>query len=171
MPARWLGPLVALALPAAAAAHSAPEQASQALFERLLLDDSRTSAAVKGLLRSDAGFVTPQPTFADLTGDGRRDAVVTVHNAGAAGAVAVYVFSADGTRGGRLRTIYRRQSLYRARTRLAGGTLTVSAPDYARGDDLCCPAARIDRYYAWNSGSRLLRHRGTRTVRLPGQLR
>ena len=62
----------------------------------MLLKDADTTSGVKRLLRTDAGFVSPTPVFADLTGDGKSDAVVTVENGGAAGAVAVYVLSADG---------------------------------------------------------------------------
>jgi hypothetical protein len=168
MPARWLGALAALALPATAAAQSPPEQAPQALFESLVLADARTTDAIATLLRTDAGHISPRPTFADLSGDAREDAVVTVHNAGAAGNVALYVLSADGTRSGRLRVVFRTQSLYRARPRVARGVLTISQPDYAAGDDLCCPAARIDRDYTWDDGRKRLVHRATRKISLIG---
>src|SRR3954454_1006987 len=129
MRARWLPCLAAaLALPAAPAAQSAPpaQTQAQALFEDLIVKDARTTAGVRQLLQSDAGFVGAQPAFADLTGDGRMDAVVAVRMPGAAGTVAVYVFSTDGTRADRVRAVFRSQALYRATTRVAGGTLTVS---------------------------------------------
>jgi hypothetical protein len=166
MPARWLGALAALALPAAAAAQSPPPMTPQALFEGIILADTHTTAPVANLLRGDAAHITSRPTFADLTGDDREDAVVSVHSGGAAGVVAVYVLSADGTRSGRLRVVFHSQSLYRARARVAGAVLTVAQPDYARGDDLCCPAARIDRDYAWDEGRHRLRHRATRAIKL-----
>jgi hypothetical protein len=50
MTARWLAPLVALALPGAAAAQAPPEQTPQALFEDLVMKDTRTTATVRALL-------------------------------------------------------------------------------------------------------------------------
>jgi hypothetical protein len=160
MPARWLAPLLALALPAAAAAQTPPEQTPQALFEDLLVKDARATPTVRALLRSDAGFVGAQPAFADLTGDGRMDAVVTVRMPGAAGTVAVFVLSTHGTSAGRLRAVFRSQALYRATTRIAGSTLTVAQPRWARGDELCCPAARRERDYVWSERAHALRRAG-----------
>ena len=54
----------------------------------------------------------PRRVFADLTGDGKSDAVVTVENGGAAGAVAAYVLTAEGSDSGALRVAFRNQSLY-----------------------------------------------------------
>ena len=119
MPARWLGFLAALALPTATAAAQAPQPSPQALFEATILADPRTTDAIAAMLRSDAAHVTSRPTFADLTGDRREDAVVTVVSGGAAGAVAVYTLSSDGTKSGRLRVVFRTQSLFRARTKVA----------------------------------------------------
>jgi hypothetical protein len=168
MPARWLAPLLALALPGAAAAQAPPEkppaeQSPQALFESLVVEDTRTTATVRALLQSDAAFVGA-PSFADLTGDRRMDAVVAVRVPGAAGTVAVYAFSSDGTEGDQLRAIFRSQALYRASTRIAGPTLTVRQPRWARGDDLCCPAARTERDYAWAARTRTLRRTGDERV-------
>jgi hypothetical protein len=170
MPARWLGALTALALPAAtataAAAQSPPPMTPQVLFEGIILADPNTTRPVADMLRTDAGHITSRPTFADLTGDRREDAVVSVHSGGAAGVIAIYVLSADGTKSGRLRVVFRTQSLYRGRSRVAGDVLTVAEPDYARGDDLCCPAARTDRDYTWEENRRRLRHRATRAIEL-----
>ena len=101
----------------------------------------------------------PQPTFADLTGDRRMDAVVQVRVPGAAGTVGVYAFSTDGTSNGRLRAILRTQALYRATARVAPGTVTVVVPHYSSGDDLCCPSARTERTYAWDARTHRLRRR------------
>jgi hypothetical protein len=159
MRARWLPCLVALALPAAAAAQAPPDQTPQALFEDLIVKDARTTAGVRQLLQSDAGFVGARPAFADVTGDGRMDAVVQVRIPGAAGTVAVYVFSTDGTRADRLRAVFRSQALYRATASVAGAALTVSEPRWSRGDGVCCPSARTDRRYAWDARSHTLRRR------------
>lgn len=158
MPARWLAPLAALALPTAAAAQTAPpEQGPQALFEAAIVGDAATTPAIRTLLQTDAAFVAP--SFADITGDGRMDAIAQVRIPGAAGTVAVYVLSTDGTSAGRLRTVFRSQALYRATVAVAPGTLVVSVPRYAAGDDVCCAADRERRTYAWDAKARRLRRR------------
>jgi hypothetical protein len=160
MRARWLLPLAALALPAAAGAQTTPPaQTQQALFADLIVKDPRTTADVRGVLTSGAGFVAAQPQFADLTGDGRMDAVVQARVPGAAGTVGVYAFSTDGTSDGRLRAIFRSQALYRATVSVAPGTLLVTVPDYREGDEVCCPAARSERRYGWDARAHRLRRR------------
>jgi hypothetical protein len=165
MAARWLLALVALALPAPAAAQTSPpdqappDQTPQALFSALIVKDPRTTADIRGLLSAGAGFVAPRPQFADLTGDGKMDAVVQVRVPGAAGTVAVYAFSTDGTSDGGLRAIFRSQALYRATSEVAPGTLLVTLPDYATGDEVCCPAAQTQRRYVWDAKARKLRRR------------
>ena len=150
MPARWLAPLIALALPAVAAAQtSPPAQTPQALFEQAIVDDAGTTPTIRTLLQTDAGFVAPM--FADLTGDARVDAIVQARMPGAAGTVAVYALSTDGTSDGHLRTVFRSQALYRATVAVASGALVVTVPRWHSGDDVCCPAARERRTYAWNA--------------------
>src|SRR3954462_13472821 len=156
MPGRWLAPLVALAalvaplLPAVAAGQtSPPEQTPQQLFEQAIVQDKRTTSQIRTLLQTDAGFVAP--SFADLTGDAKMDAIAHVRMPGAAGTVAVYALSTDGTSDGRLRVVFRSQALYRATVAVTAGPVAVSVPRYASGDDVCCPAARERRTYAWNA--------------------
>jgi hypothetical protein len=165
MRAWWLPAAVALALPAAAAAQVSPPgqappgQTPQTLFTSLIVNDPRTSADVRGLLTSGAAFVGARPQFADLTGDGRMDAVAQVRIPGAAGSIAVYAFSTDGTTDGRLRAILRSQALYRATVAVAPGTLLITVPRYRSGDDVCCPAARSERRYGWDAKKKRLRRR------------
>jgi hypothetical protein len=103
MPIRALGALlcVGLVFGARAVAQETPAQSPQALFRDVLLKDADTTSGVKRLLRTNAGFVSPTPLFSDLTGDGKSDAVVTVENGGAAGAVAAYVLAAEAWMGAR----------------------------------------------------------------------
>ena len=89
--------------------------------------------------------------FSDLTGDGKSDAVVTVENGGAAGAVAAYVLTAEGSDSGALRVAFRNQSLYQGHVRTSGPTVTVIDPIYARGDDVCCARHATERDYAWDA--------------------
>ena len=166
MRARWLLAALALTLPAAAAAQAAPpeqttppQQTPRALFTGLIVNDPRTGADVRGLLTSGAAFVGSPPQFADLTGDGRMDAVVQVRIPGAAGTVAVYAFSTDGTSDGRLRAVLRSQALYRVTVAVAPGTLLITVPEYRAGDDVCCPAERSERRYAWDARANRMRRR------------
>lgn len=134
---------------------------SQQLFRKMLLDDAKTTSGIKRILR-DGGFVAPEIEFGDVTGDARSDAVVLVDSAGAAGAIALYVFSTHGKAAdSALRAVYRSQSLYRASAQISAGTLLVQKPRYAEGDDLCCPAKVVERVYAWNAAAKTLKLRST----------
>lgn len=157
-----LSVLAALALATAVAllttgGSSAAPSKSQALFKKTLLADPATTASIKDLLSARGGIVAPEITFADLTGDGRSDAVVMVDTGGVAGAVALYVFSTDGAaEDSDLRAVYRSQRLYRASAEVSAGTLVVTTPRYVEGDDVCCPAKVVNRVYAWSPGNKTL---------------
>jgi hypothetical protein len=84
---------------------------------------------------------------------------------GAAGAVAGYVLTADGSRAGRLRVVFGSQTEYRLRLRLEGATLTLAVPAWREGDDLCCPSRLRERDYVWSAGVRRFVRRAVRTVR------
>ena len=118
--------------------HRAPRSSSATSCSRT----PSTTSGVKRLLRTNAGFVSPTPVFADLTGDGKSDAVVTVENGGAAGAVAAYVLTAEGSDSGALRVAFRSQSLYRGRVRMSGPTVTVVLPDLRARRRRLLPAPR-----------------------------
>jgi len=88
--------------------------------------------------------------FADLTGEGKADAVVTVDSGGAAGVIALYVFSA-GT-GKDLKVVYRNQRMYRGGARLnPGPSLVYVLPQYAADDELCCPSAYRETELKWSA--------------------
>lgn len=147
---------------------SAAPSKSQALFKKTLLADERTTPAIKTLLSEGGGIVAPDITFADLTGDGRSDAVVLVDTSGVAGALALFVFSTHGeAEDSDLRAVYRSQRLYRASTEIAGATLIVRTPRFAEGDDVCCPAKVVQRVYAWSAGAESLRLRSSEEVAGP----
>jgi hypothetical protein len=152
---RWSA---ALALLVTLVAAPATAQQPQQLFTKTLLADAKTSADVKSMLRSGRGFVEPAPVFADVTGDGKSDALVRVLDGGAAGAVAVYVLSTDGTTSSSLRVVMRNQRLYRATLKVnAAHNLIVRTPIYAAGDALCCPSRARDRTYAWDAKAKAMR--------------
>ena len=152
----------------AGASASAQEQTEtpQQLFRKVLLADPKLASGVKRLLTTNAGFVSPAPVFADLRGDNKSDAVVTVDNGGGAGAGAAYVLTAEGSSSGDLRVAFRSQSLYQGRVRMSGPTLTVAEPIFARGDDVCCPRKALERDYAWDASKKAFTRRATRTVPL-----
>jgi hypothetical protein len=145
---------------------SAQDETPQDLFKKVLVADPKLASGVKRLLETNAGFVSPSPVFADLTGDGKSDAVVTVDNGGAAGVVAAYVLSAEGSAKGDLRVALRNQSLYQGRVRVSGTTLTIAEPLWSRGDDVCCPRRATERDYAWDAAKKAFTRRATRTVSL-----
>jgi hypothetical protein len=160
--------LTAIALLAASAGSTAAPTKSQEFFRKTLLADAKTTSAVKTLLGQRGGFVAPDVVFADLTGDGRSDAVVLVETGGVAGAVALYVFSTDGQPAeSDLRAVYRSQRLYRASILPSGATLTVRTPRFTEGDDVCCPARIVERVYAWSTAAKTMRQRSSREIRGP----
>jgi hypothetical protein len=154
--------LAALALATAAVllttgGSSAAPTKSQELFKKTLLEDAKTTTAIKSLLSTGGGIVAPDITFTDLTGDGRSDAIVVVDTRGAAGAVALYVFSTDGAaEDSDLRAVYRSQRLYHASADVSAATLVVRTPRFVEGDDVCCPAKVVQRVYAWSAGNKTL---------------
>ena len=147
----------AVAAPWGAATASAAQDQTQQFFEQRLLDDRQTSAAIKTLLRSGGGFVDRGVGFHDLTGDKRDDAVVRVQSGGAAGAVAVYVFSTANRKGGKLRAIFRSQRLMRASTRVLKGVVSYRTSRYAPGDELCCPSQVSQSTLAYDNDARRMR--------------
>lgn len=158
---------VAVVLVTTGGSSAAPSK-SQVLFKKTLLADEKTTPAIKTLLSEGGGIVAPDITFADLTGDGRSDAVVLVDTGGVAGAVALFVFSTHGAaEDSDLRAVYRSQRLYRASTEVAGATLIVRTPRFVEGDDVCCPAKIVRRVYAWSTGAETLRLRSSEEVAGP----
>jgi len=138
---------------------------SQALFRKTLLADANTTSTIKTLLTKGGGFVAPEIEFSDLTGDDRSDAVVLVETGGAAGAVALYVFSTHGkAKDSDLRAVYRSQRLYRATAEISSARLIVRSPRFAKGDDVCCPAKIVERTYSWSNSAKTLVKRSTRVV-------
>lgn len=177
MRCRPLFALAVLAILLTPAASTGKPSPSQKLFRKMLLDDARVTPGIKRLLRSNAGIVDPRSGFVDVTGDAKQDALVFVTTNGAAGSVALYVFSTHGAKEGAdgkapaLRLVYRNQSLYRATLRLHDTTVTLIQPKYAEGDDLCCPAKVTERDYVWTEDKGTFTRAGeTRESNGPGAL-
>jgi len=147
-------------IPATAA--SAALTPPQRLFRDELLSSSQVARSVKVTLKK-GGFVDRRVLFADLTGEGKDDAVVMVHSGGSAGRIALYVFSAGSGRD--LKIVYRNQRLYRARVRLRKPAQFVySVPRYGAGDALCCPSSYRETALGWRSESRRFVVTDRRTV-------
>jgi hypothetical protein len=101
--------------------------------------------------------------FADLTGEGKDDAVVTVDSGTSAGVIAVYVFSA-GT-GKNLKVVYRNQRLYRGDARInPGPALVYVLPVFKDGDELCCPSEYRETELKWSAAKKKFGVAKRRTV-------
>ncbi|HVL95490.1 MAG TPA: hypothetical protein VM266_06475 [Solirubrobacteraceae bacterium] len=160
--------LAGVALAAAVAPAAAAPTRAQELFRRLIVADRMTTEPIVDLLRTGGGFVSRTIAYEDLTGDGRQDAVVRVESGGAAGAVALYVFSTHGRAAGTdLRAIHRRQKLVRATTRVRRGVLTFRSSRYADGDQLCCPSEIVETRLRWDDKRKRFRVARTRDVDPP----
>ena len=166
--------LAFLALPAPGAV--ADETAAQKLFRKRLLNDSSVSKTVKQTLRN-GGFVDRKIRFADLTGDTKSDAVLTVNQGGTAGRIALYVYSSHGVRmdddgsASPLRIAYRHERLYRARARLrkAGekrpnGAILFRRPIFDAGDTLADPAAWREVELRWRQKRKRFRRARTEVI-------
>jgi hypothetical protein len=164
--------VLGVALLAAPAGHAAAKSQTS-FFRSLLLSDKKTASGIARLLRTQAGFVEPNVIFADLTGDSKSDAVVRVGTPGAAGTVAVYVFSTDGVKpdskgNTKLRAIYRNQSLYRAGAAVRTGALLLRVPKWKVGEEPCCPSVLAEREYLWRESDHRLHLHATREIPGPG---
>jgi hypothetical protein len=160
--------LLALTLALACSALAeAQTPSATAVFRRLLLSDPDTAPSIKVLLRQQGGFVRGV-SFADITGDQKSDAVVTVATGGAAGNVALYVFTADGLKGkkdtGTLRAVYRLQTLYRAGVAMNGTSILLTTPTYSAGNDLAKPGRSTQRTIRWNKAKGAFRVAATKRV-------
>ncbi len=141
-----------------AAAPAAAQTTTQRFFSSRIQADPKTSKEIKQLLASRDAFVDKQVKFRDLTGDDKEDAVVPVQTGGAAGAIALYVFSTDtGRRNSGLKVVFRSQKLERAETRIRDGVLRYRTARPAPGDELCCPSALAESRLRWRDA----RHRFT----------
>ena len=128
----------------------AAQTATQRFFSERLQADKGTSHEIEDLLRTRQGFIDRTVTFRDLTGDGRADAIVRVQSGGAAGAVALYVFSTDtGKKGSGLRVVFRSQQLRRAQTRVRDAVLRYRSARPEAGDELCCPSKVAETRLRW----------------------
>jgi hypothetical protein len=146
--------LAALAgLLAAAAPAGAAQTPTQRFFTERLLADKGTSDEIVSMLRSGEAFVDRSVRFRELTGDKRDDAVVRVQTGGAAGTIALYVFSTDTGKGKAknrpLGVVFRTESLERAQTRIRDGVLRYRTARYAPGDEVCCPSAEAESRLRW----------------------
>lgn len=145
--------LTGLAIFAVAAPTVGKPTESQTFFENAISGHAKTTPTIKTLLSTDAGIIDPASGFTDVTGDGRPDALVFVTTNGAAGRVALYVFSTHGQTGTEntdLKVVYSNQSLYNATIKIAGTTVTITEPRYAKGDDIGRPAKLTERDYLWD---------------------
>ncbi len=161
--------LVALAAGAFGLASSsdARQTTAQKSFRTILLGDSEVDPAVKLLLR-EGGFVERRIVFADLTGEGKSDALVFVNSGAISGTVASYVLSSE--RGRELHVVHIDESGYRVNARIAqtAGTaprLILEDPTFAGGDPPCCARLLVRRTYEWNSRAREFKLKTRKRVR------
>jgi hypothetical protein len=147
---------------AVAAPASAKLTPAQKLFTDKLLASDQVSHAVKVTLKK-GGFVSQEVLFADITGEGKDDAVVTVDSGGSSGIIALYVFSAG--KGKDLKIVYRNQRMYRGAARInPGPALVYVLPQYKAGDQLCCPSEYRETELKWSPAKKRFGVAKRRTV-------
>jgi len=154
---RWAAAIAAATLLAPASASGAQTR-SQTFFRTKITAERSTTKPIRDLLGTGGGFVVKAIVFRDLTGDEKSDAIVRVHSGGAAGVVAVFVFSTDtGRRDDELRLVFSSQKLQRASTRVADDVLSYRSARYAAGDEPCCPEQLVESTLEWDAGDHRLK--------------
>lgn len=109
----------------------------RAAIARYLLGDPGVSSRVKATIRN-GGFHAgvDRLIYADLTGDGRAETVVTIFSGGTAGDIAFYVLTGEGSG---LHAIKTSNQEYKIGVRIVRGKLQVTRPLYGATDPNCCP--------------------------------
>jgi hypothetical protein len=119
--------------------------------------------AVEDLLTESGGRLLPEEIiFADLTGDGVEEAVVSISSGGTGGNVAYAVF---GYQGGDLEELLAvKPEAGRVTVSVEDGVLAETQPVYAPEDPLCCPSQLLHRYYRWDGSELVVDHEVTENV-------
>jgi hypothetical protein len=119
--------------------------------------------AVEDLLAESGGRLLPEEIiFADLTGDGVKEAVVPISSGGTGGNVAYAVF---GYRGGDLKELLVvKPEAGRVTVSVEDGVLVETQPVYAPEDPLCCPSELRHTYYRWDGRELVVDHEITEKV-------
>lgn len=140
-----------LALLALATASPAPAAATLTRAQRFFGDEIEKSRGVdrevRRNLRDGTWRVDRDILFADLTGDGRSDAIVRIYAGTSAQDVAVYVLSSRRDR--RLRVVFKSEHLYRVTAAARSHLLRLGVPGFEAGDPTCCPSSYVERTYRW----------------------
>jgi hypothetical protein len=133
---RRLLPALVLLLVVAAPALAGPHL-SRSQVRSYLLASPGVSAQIKSTIRQ-GGFHAgvDRLLFADLTGDGRAETVVTIFSGGTAGDIAFYVLAGAGSG---LHSIKSSNHEYKVGVKIVGGRLQVTRPLYGASDPNCCP--------------------------------
>lgn len=119
-------------------------------------EDLSQQPGVRDFLSTQGGELLPEETFyADLTGDGREEAVVHISSGGTLGNLAVFVFGyVEGELRQLLRVTGTEESLGgHVRASLASSTsqLVVQSWIYGPNDANCCPSGGLrTRYFIWD---------------------
>jgi hypothetical protein len=145
----------------------AAETRAQKFFSRELQSSARAGPTVRKHLRDGTWRIDRDIVFSDLTGDGKPDAIVRVYSGTAAQDIAVYVFSAQGSK--KLRAVFAKEDLYRATIAVHDKALGITVPSFEAGNPTCCPARYVERTYRWRTGKFVLEatKRTTATVPTP----
>jgi hypothetical protein len=124
--------VLAVAAPALASPHLSRSQ-----VRNYLLDSPGVSAQIKATIRQ-GGFHAgvDRLLYADLTGDGRPETVVTIFSGGTAGDIAFYVLTGEGSG---LHSIKSSNREYKIGVKVVAGRLQVTRPLYGAQDPNCCP--------------------------------
>lgn len=133
------------------------------------VDIAADPATTTEIQRLGSGSVNANEiVYADLTGDGRDEAVVPISSSGTLGNIAYLVFTLDK---GKTKVILTR-TLDRStpsglKMDVENGQLVETVGEYGPDNPLCCPSVLRKTYFQWN-GSELSVEREERQQQPPG---
>lgn len=110
-------------------------------------------------------MVVAHPTFGDVNGDGRTDALVTYQCIGANSSpdtLLVYLATPTGPR--LAATLLGRSDEYVESLRPTGGGLVVAARGYSPGTPHCCPDLLVRTTFGWKDGRFVTLNRSSEAV-------
>src|SRR5437899_3154077 len=108
--------------------------------------------ALQTLLRQTGGTYDPHAfVYADVTGDGREEAIVPISSGGTLGNVAYQVYTLKGLIPSAILTSTRDQTTAGGLIMsVLDGKLMRTVAKYGPEDPRCCPSALVRTYYRWD---------------------
>ncbi len=121
-------------------------------------DFAQVSAVSNYIAMTGGEVATDLITYIDLTEDGVDDAVVPISSGGEGGEIAIFVY---GYGPGGLTDLLRVIPESGLKDNIVDGKLTITEPQFAPGDPMCCPSQLRVTTYGWNGAELVVENQRT----------